>query len=116
TTDGLALDTIVISRAFDRDDDELRRANKIAFAIERALRGEIRLSEMVSARTQEAGGQGPFHVPPEVSVDNELSRRFTVVEVSCRDRPGLLYGVTRALSELDLNIGSAHIVTFGEKA
>jgi [protein-PII] uridylyltransferase len=71
---------------------------------------------MVSARTQEAGGQGPFHVPPEVSVDNELSRRFTVVEVSCRDRPGLLYGVTRALSELDLNIGSAHIVTFGEKA
>ncbi len=116
TTDGLALDTIVISRAFDRDDDELRRAHKIAFSIERALRGEIRLGELVSARSQEAGNQGPFHVPPEVSVDNELSRRFTVVEVSCRDRPGLLYGVTHALSELDLNISSAHVVTFGEKA
>jgi [protein-PII] uridylyltransferase len=36
--------------------------------------------------------------------------------VSGRDRPGLLYDVTNALSELSLNIGSAHVVTFGEKA
>ncbi|MGO9133124.1 MAG: [protein-PII] uridylyltransferase [Methylovirgula sp.] len=117
TTDGMALDTIYLSRAFDRDDDELRRANKIALAIERTLRGEIRLGELVGVN----GGAydkrtTPFHVPPEVSVDNDLSRRFTVVEVSCADRPGLLYAVTHALSELNLNIGSAHVATFGEKA
>ena len=113
----MALDTIYLSRAFDRDDDELRRANKIALAIERTLRGEIRLGELVGAN----GGAydkrtTPFHVPPEVSVDNDLSRRLTVVEVSCADRPGLLYAVTHALSELNLNIGSAHVATFGEKA
>ena len=48
-------------------------------------------------------------------VDN-LSRRHTVVEVSGLDRPGLLRDLTATLSSLNLNIGSAHIVTFGEKA
>jgi len=39
-----------------------------------------------------------------------------VVEVSGLDRPGLLFDLTTILSKLELNIGSAHIVTFGEKA
>jgi [protein-PII] uridylyltransferase len=32
------------------------------------------------------------------------------------DRPGLLYELTNALSDLNLDITSAHITTFGEKA
>jgi [protein-PII] uridylyltransferase len=55
-------------------------------------------------------------VAPDVTISNNLSNRFTVVEVSGLDRPGLLYDLTAALSKLNLNIGSAHIVTFGEKA
>jgi [protein-PII] uridylyltransferase len=118
TTDGLALDTIFLSRAFDRDEDELRRANKIALSIEQALRSEIfRFKESINAKGRALNDRGTtFHVPPEVSVDNDLSQKFTVVEVSCRDRPGLLYDVTQAFSELNLNIGSAHVATFGEKA
>ena len=49
-------------------------------------------------------------------IDNTLSSRYTVVEVSGLDRPGLLRDLTGSLSSLNLNIGSAHIVTFGEKA
>jgi [protein-PII] uridylyltransferase len=45
-----------------------------------------------------------------------MSNRYTVLEVEGLDRPGLLYELTAALSKLNLNIGSAHIVTFGEKA
>ncbi len=55
-------------------------------------------------------------MPPQVSIDNELSNRYTVIEVSGRDRVGLLYSIADILSRLNLNIGSAHIVTFGEKA
>jgi [protein-PII] uridylyltransferase len=36
--------------------------------------------------------------------------------VSGLDRPGLLYELTTALGKLNLNIASAHIATFGEKA
>jgi [protein-PII] uridylyltransferase len=51
-----------------------------------------------------------------VTIDNNLSNKYTVLEVSGLDRPGLLFELTSAISRLNLNIGSAHIVTFGEKA
>ena len=116
TTDGLALDTIFVSRAFERDEDELRRGQRIAANIEKTLRGEVRLSEMTSSRQPRDVRRGAFAIEPEVTVDNNLSRRYTVVEVSGLDRPGLLRDLTATLSSLNLNIGSAHIVTFGEKA
>ena len=56
TTDGRALDTISLSREFDRDEDEERRANRIADSIEKALRGELRLPDVVAKRD---AAQGP---------------------------------------------------------
>ena len=53
---------------------------------------------------------------PDVVIDNSLSHMYSVIEVSGLDRPGLLFELTFALSRLNLNIASAHIVTFGEKA
>ena len=38
------------------------------------------------------------------------------IEINGLDRPGLLYDVTREISDLNLDIASAHIATFGEKA
>jgi [protein-PII] uridylyltransferase len=116
TTDGLVLDTISLSRAFTEDDDELRRAERIASAIERALKGEVKIADLVAARRAPPPRDGAFVVAPEVIVDNTLSQRHTVLEVSGLDRPGLLYDMTTALGKLNLNIASAHIVTFGEKA
>jgi len=116
TTDGTALDTIVLSRAFDRDEDELRRAERVAKAIERALKGEVKIADLVESRRPSKTSSRAFHVPPEVNIDNSLSSRQTVIEVSGLDRPGLLYDLTTALGKLNLNIASAHIVTFGEKA
>jgi [protein-PII] uridylyltransferase len=116
TTDGLALDTIFVSRAFELDEDELRRGQRIASNIEKTLRGEVRLAEMAPPRQTRDERHDAFAVEPEVTVDNNLSRRYTVVEVSGLDRPGLLRDLTASLSSLNLNIGSAHIVTFGEKA
>jgi len=49
-------------------------------------------------------------------IDNTLSDALTVVEINGLDRPGLLYDVTREISDLNLDIASAHIATFGEKA
>ena len=117
TNDGLALDTIFISRAFDEDEDELRRAGRIANGIERALKGEIKIAEAVAARSPQRGQVAKtFSVVPEVVLDNAVSKKFTVVEISGLDRPGLLYELTTTLGKLNLNIASAHIATFGEKA
>jgi len=116
TTDGFALDTIFLSRAFDRDEDELRRARRITAAIERALKGEIRIADLVADKHPASARAKTFLVPPDVFIDNALSSRETVVEITGLDRPGLLYELTTALSRLNLNITSAHVATFGERA
>jgi [protein-PII] uridylyltransferase len=116
TTDGLALDSIAVSREFDRDDDESRRAVRIADAIEKALHGELVLPDVVAKRAVAKGRIKAFAVEPEVTLHDQWSNRYTVVEVSGLDRPGLLYELTTTLSKLNLNIASAHVATFGERA
>ena len=48
-------------------------------------------------------------------INNQWSNRYTVVEVTGLDRPGLLYELTTTISKLNLNIASAHVATFGER-
>lgn len=115
TTDGRALDTISISREYDRDEDEGRRATRIGEMIEDVLEGKLRLPEAVAKRAVRSKMR-PFIVEPEVSINNQWSDRYTVIEVSGLDRPGLLYQLTTAISKLNLNIASAHVATFGERA
>jgi [protein-PII] uridylyltransferase len=116
TRDGYALDTFLLAREFDRDEDELRRARRIAETITMLLKGEVRLNALMAKRRDRRGRFNAFTVAPEVLVDNALSNQFTVVEVSGLDRPGLLFELTNTLSDLNLDITSAHITTFGEKA
>ena len=96
TTDGRALDTISMSREFDRDEDEARRAD-----------AHRRLDREGAARRAAAAGGGgqagaapragikAFAVEPEVTINNQWSNRYTMVEVTGLDRPGLLYRADR---------------------
>jgi [protein-PII] uridylyltransferase len=115
TTDGLALDTIAVSREFEHNEDEARRAVRIADSIERALRGELRLPDVMAKRGARKARLKAFAIEPEVMINNQWSNRYTVVEVTGLDRPGLLYELTATLSKLSLNIASAHVATFGER-
>jgi [protein-PII] uridylyltransferase len=115
TTDARALDTIAISREFERDEDEERRADRVADSIEKALRGTLKLPEMLAKRAAPKGRLKAFAIEPEVTINNQWSNRYTMVEVSGLDRPGLLYALTTTLSKLNLNIASAHVATFGER-
>ncbi len=115
TTDGRALDTILINREFSIDEDELRRAATIGRMIEDVLSGKKRLPEVMGNRKKKTGKNDAFPITPGVTISNALSNKFTVVEIECLDRHGLLSDVTTVLAELSLDIASAHITTFGEK-
>ena len=115
TTDGRALDTISLTREFDRDEDEERRAGRIAGSIEMALRGELRLPDVVAKRGAPKGRIKAFALEPTVTINNQWSHRYTMVEITGLDRTGLLYELTATLSKLNLNIASAHVATFGER-
>jgi [protein-PII] uridylyltransferase len=115
TSDGRALDSILISREFDHDEDEARRARRIGKLIEDVLSGKTWLPAMIESRTRPKRGSKAFRIDPRVDIRNTLSNRFSVIEVEGLDRPGLLSEITGALSDLSLDIASAHITTFGEK-
>src|SRR5690606_4851092 len=110
TTDGLALDTVAISREYDRDEDEARRAARIADIITQVLDGNLKLPDVVAKRVTR-GKARPFVVAPEVTINNNWSDRHTVIEVSGLDRPGLLYELTTAISKdrKSTRLNSSHV-------
>src|SRR5690606_15419228 len=80
TSDGRALDTILINREFGRDEDERRRAERVGHLIEDVLSGKSRLPEIIAKRAK-AKRSRTFRIEPKVEIRNTLSNRFTVVEV-----------------------------------
>jgi [protein-PII] uridylyltransferase len=57
-----------------------------------------------------------FRFPTTVTFDNEASDIYTLIEVDTRDRPGLLYDLTRTLAASHIYIASAVIATYGAQA
>jgi [protein-PII] uridylyltransferase len=116
TRDGMALDTIHLEREFDHAEDEERRARRIASSIAQLLSGEAKLAEVVAEKKKPKARLNAFTVEPQVAIDNTASDTLTVIEVNGLDRPGFLYELTSEISDMNLDIASAHIATFGEKA
>ena len=115
TSDGRALDTILINREFPNDEDEMRRAATIGKLIEDVLSGKKRLPEVIATKSKSKKRNKTFVLAPGVVISNTLSNKFTVIEVECLDRPGILSEITSVVSDLSLDIASARITTFGEK-
>jgi [protein-PII] uridylyltransferase len=56
-----------------------------------------------------------FIISPTVVIDRTASANSTVIEVSGRDRVGLLYDIARELADAGLSIRSAHVGAYGER-
>ena len=56
-----------------------------------------------------------FIVQPRVSISDDASQAYTVIDVSGRDRPGLLSDVSQVLAEAGISIVSAHVGSYGER-
>ena len=113
---GMAIETFWLQ---DNDDTALSASGtlaKLAVQIERALAGQMKRSEAQVQRSFVPDRVKVFKVPPRVIIDNQASATHTVIEINGRDRPGFLYLVTGALFSLSLQISSAKVSTFGERA
>ncbi|MEO8715657.1 MAG: bifunctional uridylyltransferase/uridylyl-removing protein, partial [Acetobacteraceae bacterium] len=117
-TNGMALDTFWIQDAAGGAFDAPHRLARLSVLIEQALSGQLRLDAEIRKVSAALLGRRvrAIHVPPRVVIDNHASNTFTVVEVNGRDRPGLLHDVTAAISAQGLQIGSAHVTTYGVRA
>ncbi|MCW5746341.1 MAG: [protein-PII] uridylyltransferase [Alphaproteobacteria bacterium] len=114
---GMALDTFWIQ---DLEGKPYARADRLArlqARIELALVNRLDIGvELERLKPNYPTRDEVFTVEPRVLVDNNASNNHTVLEVNGRDRPGFLHVVTRALTGLNLQIASAHVTTYGERA
>ncbi|MFZ6004201.1 MAG: [protein-PII] uridylyltransferase [Actinomycetota bacterium] len=111
--DGMALEVLKVESSFG----PTISWDKVIADLERMLDGGLALQARLAERARVYGRQprGPHHDPPRVVVDNAASREATVVEVHATDSVGVLYRITRALAELDLDIVSAKVQTLGDR-
>ncbi len=81
----------------------------------RALAGRLAIAARLGerSRTYQQAPRSARPAEPRVTVDNASSVTATVLEVSCPDGVGVLYRITRAFAELDLDIVSARVQTIG---
>lgn len=116
THDGMALDSIGLQDGKTReavtDPDRLDRVKKIIYG---ALQGELWLEKELEGRSSLPSRADVFQVEPRIFINNSASSTHTLIEVNGRDRPGLLFDVTKALKNLGLSLNSAHVSTYGER-
>jgi [protein-PII] uridylyltransferase len=113
--DGMALDVFWLQDAEGGAFDRPEKLARLAVLIEQSLSGRLRSLDELKHRRSGPTRARVFTVTPRVLIDNEVSATHTVVEVNGRDRPGLLYEVTSAMTALQLQIATAKISTFGER-
>jgi len=116
--DGMALDNFRIQSSRGEAFDSRARLRQLEEAVRAAVVNRLPAEEKLRRRRE--GGlrrrTAVFRVEPLVLIDNKASNRATVIEVNARDRAGLLYDLTRALSRLRVSVVSAHVATYGERA
>ena len=112
---GMALDSFWIQDATGHTIDSQSGLSRIEERIEQSLAGQLRVVDEMTKRRGLPSRTDVFKVPPRVLIDNKASNTFSLIEVNGRDRPGLLYDITRALHDLGLQIASAKISTYGER-
>ncbi|HZP15767.1 MAG TPA: HD domain-containing protein, partial [Nocardioides sp.] len=89
------------------------RWERVVADLERALDGRLALQSRLAERSRtyrrrDARGPRPG---VHVRVDNHASAEWTVIDVHASDGEGVLYRITRAFAELDLDIRSAKVET-----
>ena len=83
--------------------------------VRRAVDGRLALEARLATRAR-GGRRSAGHrlaSDPSVRVDNVASGTNTIIEVHAPDRLGVLYHITRALADMDLDIRWAKVATLG---
>jgi [protein-PII] uridylyltransferase len=116
TPDHLALDVFEFS-----DEEGFVRQNpgaaeEIARLLRAAVSGARDVARLLEGRERGARERRRRLGPTIVRVDNAHSRKYTVVEILADDAPGLLFRISRALSDQACDLDLVLISTEGHRA
>jgi len=109
--DGVAIDTFQVNDPAGEPVTSQARWTRTLAALQAVLLGDEGVGALLERRRAAVRVMAVPATTPKIAIDNTLSDAYTVVEVKCPDRLGLLYLITRTLSAMGLDIASARIAT-----
>lgn len=112
--DGYATATFWVQDAEGHPYEE-RRLPRLRTMMQKTLKGEVVTSTAMDKRDKIKKRERSFNVATTITFDNEGSEIYTIIEVDSRDRPGLLYDLSKTLAANNIYIASAVIATYGEQ-
>jgi len=115
-SDGFALDTFFIQNRDKKPiiDEYLRK--KLIKTISIGLEGGFDIEKELNIKWKEIPARfRAVKAPTRVIVDNKRSNQYTILEVKCKNGPGVLYKITKAITSLGLQINTANVSTYGDR-
>ena len=113
--DGMAVQVFDVESSFGVPPDRDRLLADLTRALSGRLSVEARLGERSRAYAGRRRAVAAAPAVPRVTVDNDASAVATIVEVRAPDAMGVLYRITRALADCELDVLSAKVATLGHE-
>ncbi len=116
--DGYCIYIIHVNDSYFMPITDERVWRKVEEEMELAFQGELDLDEIISTRKGRHISRKArmIKVRTRISLDNNISDLYSVIEVKAQDKVGLLYRITSALYVLGVNIHMAKVSTEGNRA
>lgn len=115
TKDGMAFDSFVLQNNQGKAIESKHRLDRIEQTLVSVLKGKTWPEALLSNVLPAFVSPSPFRVPVAIEVDNSFEG-FTILEITSLDRVGLLFTITREVERQGLQIRTAKIATYGERA
>ena len=112
TEDGVAADLFEVQGVFEPVVGE-ERWREFRGLLRKAIDGRVSLEHRMTEKRRHYPERSD--TPVTVAVDNDASDFFTVIEIGAPDRIGLLYDITRTLSDLGLDVHLAKVATYTDR-
>lgn len=113
TNDGYALNTFQVTDLENKPLPAGLRLERLHHDLNQVILGEKTIEALIEKHRGRVRRKPRVRppVPSVVLIDNNTSAESTILEIRTADRPGLLYLITRTLSECQLNIQRSIITT-----
>tara|TARA_Y100000992_G_scaffold221637_1_gene153790 strand:+ start:93 stop:725 length:633 start_codon:yes stop_codon:yes gene_type:complete len=115
-SDGYALDTFFIQNKEKKPivEDYLRK--KLIKTISLGLEGNFDIEKALNIKWEEIPARfRAVKAPTRIIVDNKTSEKFTILDIKCKNAPGVLYKITKTLTSLGIQINTATVSSYGDR-
>ncbi len=115
-SDGYALDTFFLQNKERKPISDINLRKKLKETITKGLEGNFNIEKALNIKWKEIPARfRAVKAPIRVIIDNKTSDQYTILDIKCKNAPGVLYKITKIITTLGLQINTANVSTYGDR-